>query len=369
MAHLIFTNVPGSWHGVDLPKNTLTKVSWDTDPDITIAFVFFGHPNMDVDGSPTAYGPYEVPIVTDNVSDAGNTSQGYFGLIAMRKDDPLVLNKTVVLDTTAPEYRNTFPVVQQAGDPKPGFYVSSLPQASGPIYLQRSYIDSSQFAIGALSDNLGSLGVGLGDYGLAIRHDKNLQSGFYLVDTGHGGGLGEVSSKVGDNLGGGWVGQSYNNNFPVSFIIFPASCTVDKDKLPAIPDADLQTAIQPLLAKLASADNAADLVLLMGFNEVNFPSGPPQGLAKLSAYQGTPTNPKPRHAGTILQGLQAFGYAATIAMADDLDGDDGSTGDVVAVADPSTHESASTSDGPELPARGLDEPSVATPPPVEEPVG
>jgi len=332
MPNLVFSDHPHEWaNGGDFPHIPLTQVSWDTAPDTPVAYVFFGHVNIDFDGSPTAYGPDGItPPPDDDLSNAGNDDQGWFGLLALSPDDPLVTNGTVVLDTNpALNKKGQFPVVQQAqnGDPSPGYYVSTTPHASGPAYLQSSYIDASQIAFGALSGKLAALGFNLGDYGLAIRHDQNLQSGFYFADRGGNNfKLGECSHKVGKNLGGSGRGNRFNNNYPVSFIVFPGSFTTDPNAVPSIADADIQTALRPLLANLATADNAKDLVLLMAFNETS-PPNRPQGTSKLKAYQAQPTTTTPKHAATVLQGLQTFGYAASLAFADDTSGGDGGSQD------------------------------------------
>ncbi len=333
MANLVFSDHPSEWRtGSDFPRIPLTAVSFDTAPNTPVAYVFFGHVNVDFDGSPTAYGPPGIsPMPDDDLANAGNDDQGWFGLVALTPNDPLVTQGTVKLDTNpALSKKGKFPVVQQAanGDPNPGYYVSTTPHASGPSYLQNSYIDASQIAFGALSGKLAALGFHLGDYGLAIRHDQDLQSGFYFVDTGGNNyALGECSHKVGKNLGGSGRGNSFNNNFPVSFIVFPGSFTDDPSALGALSDDQIKTALQPLLANLATAENAADLALLMGFNETSPPTKP-QGTSKLSAYKAQAGMTTPKHAESILRGLQAFGFPASIKLADGTSSADGSSPDV-----------------------------------------
>ncbi len=329
MAHLIFTDVPGNWRtGHDFPAVPLTRVSWDTAPETALAYVFFGHVNIDYDGSPTAYGPDGIkPDPDDYLTNAGDDAQGWYGLLALSPDDPLVKQGTVILDMNpALNKKGKYPVIQQAanGDPAPGYYVSTTPHANGPAYLQSSYIDASQIAFGALAGKFASLGVNLGDYGLAIRHDKNLQSGFYFLDKGGNTyALGECSKKVGTNLGGSGRGDYFNNNFPTSFIVFPGSGTEDPTAVPAIGDAAIQTALMPLLDSLVSADNARDLVLLMALNETA-PPNKPQGTSKLAAYLALTNPPSPKHSSTILQGLQAFGFTAQLAFSDDTSDDSSS---------------------------------------------
>jgi len=68
---LVFADVAGPWHCVDYKHVKLTSVAWDTAPDQPVAFVFFGHPNIDFDGSPTAYNPQDTG--DDMLSNAGDT--------------------------------------------------------------------------------------------------------------------------------------------------------------------------------------------------------------------------------------------------------------------------------------------------------
>ena len=200
MASLIFKDNPHTWHtGNDYTHVTLTHVSWDTAPAIDIAYIFFGHVNIDFDGSSTAYGPPGIqPRPDDDLGNAGNAVKGWFGVASLRDTDPLVINQTAKIDKNAPKYLGKYPVVQQEknGDPHPDYYVSATPRPSGPEYLQSSYIDSSEVSWGALDGALRHLGVRMGDYGLAIRHNQNLQSGFYFADAGnYSYALGECSIK------------------------------------------------------------------------------------------------------------------------------------------------------------------------------
>jgi hypothetical protein len=314
MANLVFKDNPANWRtGHDFPNVTLTRISWDTAPDRAVAYVFFGHVNIDFDGSPTAYGPPGItPMPDDDLKNAWSDSSGWFGVVALSENDPNVKNGNAKIDKKpALLHHGKYPVIQQAknGDPKPGFYVSGTPHPSGPGYLQNSYIDSSQVAFGALSGKLKALGFSLGDYGLAIRHDENLQSGFYFVDVGgNNHALGECSHKVGKNLGGSGRASHFNNNFPVSFILFPGSFQMDPSAVAASTDSATQGYLKPLVRALSQASNADELPLLMGFNEVQ-PPGRPQGMSKLDAYRKAPSRPKPRNYDTIVQGLRTFGWA------------------------------------------------------------
>ncbi len=315
MARLVFKDHPALWRtGHDFPKVPLTMVSWDTARDRPVACLFFGHVNIDFDGSPTAYGPPGIqPPPDDDLGNAWDAKSGWFGVVALRRDDPAVLRGDAKIDTRrGMEHHGKYPVVQQTNndDPSPGYYVSATPHATGPIWRQDSYVDASRVAFGALSGKLKKLGFVLGDYGLAIRHDKPLQSGFYFADAGGNNyALGECSHKVGKDLGGSGRGNAFNNNFPVSFIVFPESGNQDPRAVVSMSEPQIAEAIKPLLQKLTAAQNAEQLPLLMGFNEVAPPSKPP-GKSRLDTYLKDPAHAeKPRHYTTIAGGLAAWGYA------------------------------------------------------------
>lgn len=316
MAKLVFTDHPVLWRtGSDYPKIPLTQVSWDSDPDTPVAYVYFGHVNIDFDGSPTAYAPPGSGLVGDDDLGNAHDDSRWFGVVALSENDPNVQSGDAQIDHRDElKFGGKFPVIQQAknNDPNPGFYVSSMPHASGPAFRQDSYIDASQIAFGALSGKFKSLGVALGDYGLAIRHDQNLQSGFFFADVGGNNyALGECSHKVGKDLGGSGRGNRFNNNFPVSFIVFPQSGEQDPQAIVTESDDQIAKALRDRLQQLAAADNADDLALLMGFNETA-PQTQPAGLTKLCAYAADPANgTKPRNYDNVAAGLASWGYATT----------------------------------------------------------
>ena len=315
MPTLVFKDHPATqWrNGSDFPQVALTALAWDSEPDKPVAYVFFGHVNIDYDGSPTAYGPPGItPLPDDDLANAWSDEGGWFGVYSLKPDDPLVAQGKAVIDQR-PEllHKGKYPVVQQEanGDPQPGYYVSTTPQPSGPGHLQTSYVDASQVAFGALSGRLAALGFKLGDYGLAIRHDKKLQSGFYFVDRGgsQSWALGECSHKVGKDLGGSGRANRFNNNFPVSFIVFPDTFTMDASKgTPSMSDEEIKTEVDLLLADLARADNASHLALLMAMNEVA-PQHKPPGKAGLDKYLAGGVA-KPSHYANVVEGLGNYGY-------------------------------------------------------------
>ena len=314
MARLVFTDVPGSWRtGSDFPNIPLTQVSWDSAPDTAVAFVYFGHVNIDFDGSPTAYAPPGSGLTGDDDLDNAHDTTHWFGVAALSANDPAVQSGDALIDDR-PELKfgGKFPVIQQQknGDPNPGFYVSTTPHATGDAFRQNSYIDASQVAFGALSGKLKSLGIALGDYGFAIRHDQNLQSGFFFADSGGNNfALAECSHKVGKDLGGSGRGNSFNNNFPVSFIVFPQSGTQDPSAIVAESDDHIADALRPLLQNLSTADNARELPMLMGYNEVA-PPGRPQGTSKITAFQNAPDKARrPSNYDNIAEAIKSWGYS------------------------------------------------------------
>src|SRR5262249_17955284 len=155
-------------------------------------------------------------------------------------------------------------------------------------------------------------GVQLSDFGLAIRHDKNLQSAFYFADSGPAGfGLGECSHRVGKDLGGSTTRHGFDNNFPVSFIVFPRSGGGIQGVF-GLPDQTIEAGVQTPLFNLSRATNAYDLVSLMAFNEVPA-RHTPQGLQKLKHYLRNPGSPNARHYSTVLLGLAAYGFQPYLA--------------------------------------------------------
>lgn len=323
MAKLIFKDNPHEWQvGSDFPKVPLTRLSLDTAKEKALAYVFFGYVQIDCDGLPTAYGPPGLSP-EEPLGDAWDNDKGWYGVVALSDSDHLVKNETAKIDKK-PDllHKGKYPVIQQAknGDPKPGYYVSKNPLRTGEPHLQNSYADPSKVSFGALSGKLASLGFSLGDYGLAIRHNRNLQSGFLFGDiAGHGYKLGECSYKVGTNLGGSGTCRRFNNNFPVSFILFPGSHPTEgvpgcfpiasrPKEVVSLSDDDIKKAIIPLVRNLSLAENADELALLMGFNEEP-PKVKPRGTSKLETHRKKPSSPRPKHYDDILRGLTSFGWS------------------------------------------------------------
>jgi hypothetical protein len=95
-----------SWHTGDFPSVPLTRVSWDTMPHHALVFVFFGHVNIDFDGSPTAYGPKGIkPQPDDDIGNAGNATQGWFGVASLSATDKLVKSGQAIIDPKASRHK------------------------------------------------------------------------------------------------------------------------------------------------------------------------------------------------------------------------------------------------------------------------
>jgi hypothetical protein len=324
MAKLLFEDFFEGWRtGTDFKDIALTRVSSDALPAKTLAFVYFGHVNLDFDGSPTAYGPWSLHP-DDALGNAGNATDGWFGVASLPPTNAFVTGKQVKIDQTAsgfhPQGDKTkpvqFPVVQQAafGDPKPGFYVSTTPRNQAALlgavtaFRQSSYVDASKVAFGALDLFLQrDHDIQLGDFGLAVRHDQNRQSGFSFIDVGafkHA--LGECSHRVGLDLGvRKFAPGKWDNNFPVSFILFPR--TAISSGFSIVPnDKTIESNLKAILGELARAENAHDLPLLMAINEKS-PIGVAKGKKGLDAFHKAKGS-HPGNVATINLGLATFGF-------------------------------------------------------------
>ena len=308
MPKLAFNNVAGPWHTNDFKSVSLTSVSWEGSSRV-LAFVFFGHVNIDFDGSPTAYGPTGPgpptatvqpvnPPPDDCLKNGGNPSDGYFGVAAMAPTDPLVLDGTVLIDQDAPKFLGKFPIVQQARnhDPKPNYYVSKSSHKHGPFHLQNSYIDSAEIAYGALDARLldwESVSATT-DFAFGMTRTWRVCSIMSMaVDRN------SLWASVPTRSQRTWrvtrvagTPCTWNNNFPVSFMVFPRSGDMHFDAVKGVEigfgimerhENLIRNALRPRMAELSRAENARDLALLMAFNE-GLPTTAPNGKMRLDAY-------------------------------------------------------------------------------------
>jgi hypothetical protein len=266
----------GNWRCGYYWKEGTVFVTRVTGP--VVALVYMAGVNIDFDGSPTAYGPPSKPG-DDKLEFAGPGKGAWYGVKAMtpeeakkirdadeakmRKKNPSYNAIRPFVDEKAKKDKNdAFPVIQQAGEPSPGHYVSSTStpfNASFKDYRQEFYWDSSKYPYGALSGKLGSVGkVLMHDFGLGIRLDRAFETAFCFKDAGNDDyAVGEVSQKVHKNLGGRGKGD---NDYRVAYIVFPGSNGGKK----ATAD-QFDPEAKKLLGKLAKADNAEELALLLAF--------------------------------------------------------------------------------------------------------
>ncbi len=307
---------PGHWHcGQEYPKIYVTKIAGPGDAE---AYVWMSNINIDFDGAPNAYGPPGTDHL-DHLENAGpGATNGWYGVVALspkQVDDikkdleaKKVANPRIPkIDTTAKkDVFGRFPVIQQAGEPKPGLYVSAsaVPANSNyPEWDQRRWIDSSAIPYGALSGMLRNKGeLRLGDCGLAMRFGIHKDAGFTYKDSGgkDSWAVGECSYKLFLNLGG--VGK--NNWFQNGFIVFPHTRR---------PDGDAHQGVRARLGLLSLHDTDGDLPLVIAFSGMAGKGG--SGYELWKRYRSTPSRgmhamPPPRPASylNVLNTLRGWGY-------------------------------------------------------------
>ncbi len=170
---------------------------------------------VDGDGSPHCYHP-------DNkgLDALGNAHEGdrWFGVVT----------------------KNNVPVVQGAGDPAPGYYVSptslndpNIKDASNP----RRYVDSETIPYIAFPGRLFAesggdvsrlgLGVNLGDYVVVYDIKSGMAVGAFFADVGPAYKLGEASIAVAKALNIPWSPRNGGVDSPtrIAYVVFPKSFT------------------------------------------------------------------------------------------------------------------------------------------------
>jgi hypothetical protein len=283
-------------------------------PGGVVAYVWTSNVNIDYDGSPKAYGP-PAKHPQDYIGNAGPDPQtGWYGVVALtvqqaaalRAKDPSHIRPQLDTNPKLEDVKHRFPVVQQAGEPAPGFYVSPSSKPANthyPEYDQRRWLDSSSIPFGALSGMLKTIGkVSLNDFALAIRLDQNHQSGFMFKDSGgsKSWAVGECSYKVFTDLGG----KGTNNNFVNAFIVFPGSGSGGNSSADMI-----EPAVKTRLTKLAMADNADDLPMLLSYYAQAGKNK--SGLPSLKTHQsanGNGSGSQPKYYLPVVRALRSWGY-------------------------------------------------------------
>jgi hypothetical protein len=177
-----------------------------------VAFLFETGMRLDADGAPEAYhpptsaSPHGAPPALDDLRNAGNPGN-WWALVVQP---------------------NGQPVVQQPGDPAPGFYVSmtSLVDPTFPAANPRRYVDATQIPYVVLPPSVRAAGgASLGDLAAVYNRRTGLLAFAIFADSGPAGFLGEGSIALARVLGvqatgrpilGGQSGQ-------VVYIVFPTS--------------------------------------------------------------------------------------------------------------------------------------------------
>lgn len=225
--------------------------------------------NEDFDGAPTCYSsPLSVHNLNkrfgalDHINNATNQVPPTFhengvnsflweGVVSRRKGTYIYTDERSFLEDRA----HTFPVFQDASK---RFYVSKTALAADttvPETSQSHWVNASAIPYGARS-GLVKAGVGVGDFGLAIRPSTGACTGFIFADAGGGGSVGEYSQKLIQTLFPGGAGNS-----EACFIVFPGTRTGGRVTVSSI-EANVQTQV----AKLSEVVNTDEIA-----KELTFP--------------------------------------------------------------------------------------------------
>ncbi len=190
---------------------------WREEDDAAGPIVYVSGMAVDGDGSPHAYHPQN-----KGLDYLGNAHEGdrWFGVVT----------------------RNKVPVVQGAGDPAPGYYVSpttlvdaSISDPANP----RRYVDAETvpfiafpgrlFGMDSAKSDISRLGLGvnLGDYVIVYDMQTGKSCGAVFADVGPAYKLGEASIRVAKELG---VNSSPKNGgvdatLRIAYVVFPRSFT------------------------------------------------------------------------------------------------------------------------------------------------
>jgi hypothetical protein len=116
-----------------------------------------------------------------------------------------------------------FPAIQGAGSPAPGpgHYVSTTSAVTDPAlndWDQNKYVNALAIPYAATAGWWRSLGVNLGDFGVAIARNTGAVSGFVFADSGSGR-VGEVSNRLLTTL----TSAGGTNESKFNFLVFPNS--------------------------------------------------------------------------------------------------------------------------------------------------
>lgn len=167
------------------------------------AFFFSAGMAIDADGAPDAYHPEN--IGKDHLGNAGRPGNWW----------------ALVTDTGDP---SGTPLIQQAGDPSPGFYISAtaLEDRTKPTRDPKRYVDSNTIPYLVLPSNQRG-GARLGDLGFAVNRANGKSSPAIFADLGPRNKLGEGSIKLAERLGVPANPRHGGASRGIVYVVFPGS--------------------------------------------------------------------------------------------------------------------------------------------------
>jgi len=246
------------------------------------AVVYSGILNEDVDGAPQCYGRFPADAGIDHLVNATNLVGGgsfnvlpkgvlahpwkWVGVANMTHGKAAAAGLLARLDERSelagrfsasapmndPRFPPRFPVLRADNNQ---FYVSTtalVGNAALPATDPLHRWDATAVHYGALTPPLRDLGVGLGDFGLAIRRDNGTNGAFFFADAGSGNKIGEMSRMLFRAL---FPGNNQEEQL-VSFIVFPGS------RLSPIANNPRPTLLR-LFADLSNTSNVGTMIDIM----------------------------------------------------------------------------------------------------------
>jgi hypothetical protein len=163
------------------------------------AFFFVSGMMIDADGAPNAYHPDDTGL--DELANAGAPAR-WNGIITDRDGNPLI---------------------QQDGDPFPGYYISctSLSDETRKFTDPTRYVDASKIPYVVLPEDIAHRGgAGLGDFALVINLRNGKSSFAIYADIGT---LGEGSVALADALGIWSDARQGGQSDGILYLLFPGS--------------------------------------------------------------------------------------------------------------------------------------------------
>jgi hypothetical protein len=163
------------------------------------AFFFVSGMTIDADGAPDAYNPDDTGL--DELANAG-TSAHWDGILADQDGTPLI---------------------QQEGDPFPGYYISctSLSDKTKNFTDPAAYVDASRIPYVVLPDDVADRGgARLGDFAVVMNLRNGKSSFAIYADTGT---LGEGSIALADALGIWSDARHGGASHGILYLLFPGS--------------------------------------------------------------------------------------------------------------------------------------------------